>query len=107
MPRLADLYVIYLPLRYNDGREIDTEKFLEVRTELLERFRGITLLQETNPLQGLWEHQGQRYSDEIITVTILDFARESPEFFTDYKEILKRRFEQIDILIYYYTVTVI
>ena len=107
MSRLADLYVIYLPLRYNDGREIETEKLLAVRMELLERFRGITLLQETNPLQGLWQYQDQHYSDEIITVTILDFARESQAFFTSYKEILKQRFEQIDLLLYYYTVTVI
>jgi len=107
MPRLADLYVIYLPLQYNDGREIETEKLLEVRAELLGRFRGITLLQETNPLQGLWQHQDQHYSDEIITVTVLDFARESQAFFTNYKEVLKQRFEQIDLLIYFYIVTVI
>lgn len=107
MAQLADLYVIYLPLQYNDGREIETEKFLEARTELLERFSGITLLQETNPLQGLWGHQEKQYTDEIITITILDFVRESQEFFTGYKETLKQRFEQIDILIYYHTVTVV
>ncbi len=45
MAHLADLYVIYLPLQYNDGREIETEKFLAARTELLERCSGITLLQ--------------------------------------------------------------
>ncbi|MCZ6677351.1 MAG: hypothetical protein O7E52_08880 [Candidatus Poribacteria bacterium] len=73
----------------------------------MERFRGITLLQETNPLQGLWQHQNQQYSDEIITVTVLDFSREAQTFFTNYKESLKPRFEQIDLLIYYYTVTVI
>ncbi len=107
MPRLADLYVIYLPLQYNNGREIETEKLLAVRTELLERFRGITLLQETNPLQGLWQHQDPHYSDEVITVTVLDFTQESQAFFTSYKEVLKQRFEQIDLLLYYYTVTVI
>ena len=30
MPKPAQRYDIYLPLRYNDGREVENEKFLQL-----------------------------------------------------------------------------
>ncbi len=110
MPKPAQRYDIFLPLRYNDGREIENEKFLQLQDELIERFGGVTSIKQTNPLQGIWQYQSQRYTDEIIVVTILDFGypqSQSEAFFVEFKEELKRRFEQLDILILAQTVTVI
>ncbi len=110
MPKPAQRYDIFLPLRYNDGREIENEKFLQLHDELIERFGGVTSIKQTNPLQGIWRYQNQRYTDEIIIVTTLDFdypQSQSEQFFVELKEQLKKRFEQLEILILAQTVTVI
>jgi hypothetical protein len=110
MPRPAQRYDIFLPLRYNDGREIESEKFIQLQDELIEQFNGVTSVKQTNPLQGIWQYQSQRYTDEIIIVTTLDFdylQSQSEGFFVGLKEELKMRFEQLDILILAQTVTVI
>ena len=111
MPQIARQYDIYLPIRYNDGRDIPETLFFQVEDELTLRFGGSTMIQQKNPLRGVWLFQNQRYIDEIIIVTTLDShyseGSQSELFFTDYKEQLKQRFEQLDILIIAQTVTVI
>lgn len=110
MPQSVQRYDVFLPLRYNDGREIESPKFLQLHDELIERFGGITSIKQTNPLQGIWLYQNQKYTDEIIVVTTLDSdypQSQSEQFFVKLKERLKKRFEQLDILIIAQTVTVI
>ena len=36
MPRPAQQYDIFLPLRYNDGREIESKKFIQLQDELFD-----------------------------------------------------------------------
>lgn len=64
---------IYLPLRYNDGTMIPEEHYRQVEFELVERFGGVTMIEQRNPLKGVWKFQNRRYVDEIIIVTTLDF----------------------------------
>jgi len=111
MPQLARKYDIYLPLRYNDGRMIPEEYYRQVEFELVERFGGVTMIEQQNPLRGVWKFQNQRFVDEIIAVTVLDFGysegSQSEQFFIEYKEQLKKFFEQLDILIIAQVVTII
>ena len=111
LSQLVLRFDIYLPLRYNDGAMIPEEHYRQVEFELVERFGGVTMIEQRNPLKGVWKFQNRRYVDEIIIVTTLDFryseGSQSEQFFTDYKEQLKRCFEQLDILIIAQTVTVI
>lgn len=46
-------YDIYLPLRYNDGRQIENEKFDQVDDVLYERFGGLTAVLREFPLLTL------------------------------------------------------
>lgn len=112
LPQLVQRFDIYLPLRYNDGMMIPEEHYRQVEFELVERFSGVTMIEQRNPLKGVWKFQNRHYVDEIIIVTTLDFhysseGHQSEPFFIDYKEKLKQRFEQLDILIIAQTVTVI
>lgn len=36
-------YTIYLPLKYNDGKDIEVEKLRRVKEELVEAFGAITV----------------------------------------------------------------
>jgi hypothetical protein len=41
-------YDIFLPLRYNDGRQIEGSTFQQVQAELLEEFGGVTYFPQAN-----------------------------------------------------------
>lgn len=94
-------YDIYLPLRYNDDRFIEDEKFDKVNDELFHRFGGVTSTMRQFPLSGIWGQDNVVYQDLIVIYTTIDFqsSEESTQFFSDYKEILESRFEQEEILI--------
>ncbi|MBI3193995.1 MAG: hypothetical protein HYZ34_05925 [Ignavibacteriae bacterium] len=95
-----NLYTIFLPLQYNDGRIIELEKFEQVEKELVALFGGITMSSEKAPLRGIWLYKGVQYNDQIVKIEIVAENDTSTEhFFQNYKERLKDMFEQLDILI--------
>jgi hypothetical protein len=51
-------YEIYLPLKYNDGKTIESEKIVKVWDELAEVFGGITVSRLSAPYQGRWKYGG-------------------------------------------------
>jgi ATP-dependent protease HslVU (ClpYQ) peptidase subunit len=91
-------YEILLPLRYNDGRPIERLKFRQTNVELLAKFSGTTADMIT--AIGAWRYQGTIYEDELVRL-IVDVPASAPadDFFRDYKETLKARFQQVDIWI--------
>ena len=94
-------YDIYLPLRYNDGRQIEDEKFDQVDDVLYEFFGGLTAVLHEFPLRGLWSGESEAYRDLIVIYTTIDFesSESTPQFFEEYKESLKSQFQQEEILI--------
>lgn len=90
-------YTIYLPLTYNDGIKIEEEKFELTYKEIGDQFGGFT---EEKENEGYWLYHGKLYKDKIHKIYVLTCdTHENDEWFKNYKEILKERFEQIDILI--------
>jgi len=91
-------YEILLPLRYNDGRRIESTKFDQTNLELLERFSATTADMIT--AVGSWKYQGTLYEDRLLRLIVdVQGSRPADEFFREYKEILKARFKQIDVWI--------
>ena len=88
---------ILLPLRYNDGSEIEPAKFEQTSEELSDRFGGTT--QDTVGVIGTWKYAGTRYRDELWRFRIDSDDPTAAAFFRKYKEVLKERFQQIDIWI--------
>ncbi len=91
-------YEILLPLRYNDGRPIEPEKFDRTNLELVEQFAATTV--DIIKAIGTWKYQGILYEDWLLRL-VVDIPSSTPAraFLRKYKEILKARFEQIDIWI--------
>lgn len=94
---------IFLPLDYNDGRPISASKFTAVQEELLARFGGVTSMQRQFPLQGAWKSGGAVYHDRVVVFTVMDFGEgtqlESLRYLERLKSRLKKRFDQLEILI--------
>ena len=90
-------FEILLPLNYNNGAEIEPEKFDVTAEELSERFGGIT--QDTIRITGTWKYGGARYRDNLMRIRIDSNDRTAEGFLLAYKEHLKERFRQIDVWI--------
>lgn len=91
-------YEILLPLFYNDGRQIEREKFVETDDELVQAFGATST--DTVVVRGRWLYQSTIYQDQLVRVRI-DVA-ETPEnlqALRNIKETLKTRFDQLDIWI--------
>ena len=48
MPQIARQYEIYLPICYNDGRDIPETLFFQVEDQLTLRFGGSSMIQQKN-----------------------------------------------------------
>jgi hypothetical protein len=93
-------YEIYLPLKYNDGKEIEEQKIRSIKVELVNAFGAITVSSLSSPYQGRWKYGGVEYIDDIIRIQVVTTNdRATKKFFKDFKERLKESFQQIDILI--------
>lgn len=91
-------FEILLPLFYNDGRAIEPEKFLETDDELV-RLYGATST-DSVVVRGRWLYQSTVYSDQLLRVRLdVDDIPGNWEQIRHVKEILKERFDQLEIWI--------
>lgn len=89
-----------MPLKYNDGTEIEPEKFKQIREELIAAFGALTVSSQSAPYQGTWKYGGVDFIDDIIKIEILaGNNRNAARFFRRFKQYLKQLLQQIDILI--------
>jgi hypothetical protein len=85
-----------LPRRFNDGRPVPDELLADTVLELRDHFGSVS--SETQVIEGQWFHQGQVYRDNLVRVFVdVPDLPEHRQFFREYKERLKGRFQQIDI----------
>jgi hypothetical protein len=91
-------YDIFLPLRYNDSKPIEADKFQALQKELLDRFDGLTYFPQAN--QGFWKLGDVTYRDEIVIYRVLaSDVRRARRFVRSFKGQLKVEFAQEEILI--------
>ena len=90
-------YDIYLPLKYNEGSDIEPEKLEEIQQQLMAVFGAITVSPLSAPFKGTWRYGGVEFVDDIIRIEII--TDEEPYFFRNLKRQLKRTLRQRDILI--------
>jgi hypothetical protein len=99
-------FEILLPLRFNDGSAVPDELVGQTILELRQQFKAISA--ESQVIRGHWQHQGEEFRDELVRLFV-DVA-DTPDnhnFFVQYKEQLKTRFQQIDIWMTTYPIEVI
>ena len=91
-------YEILLPLFFNEGRPVPEALLAQTFLELREKFGAASW--ETQTVRGAWAHQGAIYEDNLTRcyVDVPDLPQHR-EFFREFKEVLKGRFEQLEIWI--------
>ena len=99
-------FELLLPTKLNDDRPVPMEAFADTLLELEDRFGAVS--SETQMIQGRWRHKGQLHCDELIRVFVdVPDTPENRQFFVEFKQRLKERFQQIDIWMTTYSVEVI
>jgi hypothetical protein len=91
------LVQILLPLADNAGRRFDGAAYGRVRTELSERFGGITSFTRA-PAHGVWKEGGHTSHDDIVVFGVMARELDHP-WWERYRAELERRFEQETIVI--------
>ena len=91
------LVQILLPLRRNDGSEQPPDRFRAVRSELVDRFGGVTAFSRA-PAEGLWNDGEQIDRDQLILVEVMDPALDRA-WWADYRARLEARFEQEELVV--------
>jgi hypothetical protein len=99
-------FEILLPLRFNDGQPVPDGLIADTLLEFRSQFGAVS--SETQTIRGIWEHQGQSYRDDLVRIFVdVPDVPESRQFFVDFKERLKTRFQQIDIWMTTYPIEVL
>ncbi len=99
-------YEILLPLMYNDGVEIEKEKFEQTNAELVEQFGATTV--DSVIASGHWLYEGVIYKDQLLRYRVdTQNLKKANAFFKKFKTVLKERFQQLDIWITAHDVSVI
>ncbi len=89
-------FELLLPTSFNSGLPVPDDAFAVTLLELRERFGAVS--SESQTIAGQWRHQGHVYKDESVRIFVdVPDTNENREFFIGFKEILKERFQQLDI----------
>ena len=89
-------YELLLPRKFNDGRSVPQHLFTEAFLELESRFGGVSA--ETQTIRGRWRHKGRTYRDELVRFFVdVPDTRKNRAFMLAFKDLVKERFQQLDV----------
>ncbi|HET6883536.1 MAG TPA: hypothetical protein VFI31_25515 [Pirellulales bacterium] len=106
MSRTLRRFELLLPLRFNDGEPVPDALIADTLFELEQRFGAVSC--ETQTIRGLWHYEGQAYRDDLVRIFV--DVQDIPavrEFFIEFKERIKARFQQLDIWLATYPIEVL
>ncbi len=91
-------FEIYVPLHYNDGSAIESEKLDDLRRRLFDFFGGLTDTRQRNA--GAWKVGNVVFHDDIVIYRVLAVKQHpARRFLMDLKDELERELRQQEILI--------
>lgn len=89
---------LYLPLYDPEGRAFPPSDYDGIKKELTEKFGGLTMYTRS-PAIGLWKENAEKIvKDDILIYEVIAPELEQ-DFWPAYKEKLKKKFKQDEILI--------
>ena len=98
-------YEILLPLRLNDGRPVLETALGDTLIELEQKFEGVSW---DTQIRGAWKRASHSSYDEPIRVFVdVPDLPENRDFFLQFKQRLKTRFQQLDIWLTSYSIDIL
>ena len=98
------LYRIYLPKRYNDGKEVKQEKIRKIAEEIREKFGGYSLNKPSNLpfIQGVWtsNKDSQIYKEEMYLIELfIEDTFDNQKWMSAHKEIWGQELRQQELFV--------
>lgn len=92
------LVQILLPIYDNDGHHFPATHYAGVRTELADRFGGLTAYTRA-PAEGLWAEEGKppAHDDIVVYEVMVDDLDRS--WWREFRRTLERRFAQDELVV--------
>jgi hypothetical protein len=92
------LVQILLPLYDNEGHAFDAREYVQLRSELTERFGGVTAYTRA-PARGLWKgDSGSTSRDDIVIFEVMTEGLDR-EWWTRFRRQLESRFRQESVIV--------
>lgn len=91
------LIQMLLPLKDNEGRRFPRNDFDRVRQELIDRLGGATAFLQA-PAEGAWKDEGEVAQDDVVLIEVMT-EKLDHDWWGQYREELKRRFKQEELII--------
>jgi hypothetical protein len=89
-------FEILLPLRFNDGTAVPDPFIADTLIELRAKLGAISL--ETQRIEGHWQQGGEVFRDDLIRIFIdVEDTAQNRDFFREFRERVRVRFQQIAI----------
>ena len=106
MSKVFRRFEILLPLRFNDGQSVPDDLIADTLLELRQQFGAVSC--DTQTIRGMWTFEAEVFRDDLVRVYVdTNDALEYREFFVQFKERLKARFQQLDIWMTTYPIEVL
>jgi hypothetical protein len=102
---LMHLVQLLLPTMDNVGKPYDDAIFADLQKEFVERFGGVTAHSRA-PAKGIWEHDGDNETDDIIIVEVMAEKFNRP-WWQALRAKLEERMRQKQIIIRTHTIEII
>jgi hypothetical protein len=100
------LVQILLPLYDNDGHAFEPGDYVQLRSELADRFGGVTAYTRA-PARGVWKDDtGETSRDDIVIFEVMS-ADLDHDWWTAFRKELERRFRQESVIVRALTSTVL
>jgi hypothetical protein len=91
------LIQMLLPLQDNHGHRFPRDDFDRTLRELIERWGGATAFLES-PAAGAWREEGAVSHDQVVMIEVMTEELDQ-EWWKRYREELKQRFKQEELVI--------
>ncbi|MGI8604942.1 MAG: hypothetical protein ACR2OZ_18380 [Verrucomicrobiales bacterium] len=89
-------YELYVPLCYNDGRVVESEKLTHLKKRLVDQFGGLTHFPQES--EGLWKIGAHTFRDKIVILRVIA-DHDQQDYFSELKAEVEREWAQEDFLI--------
>jgi len=100
------LVQILLPVYDNDGHAFDAHEYVQLRSELADRFGGVTAYTRA-PARGVWtDDAGETTRDDIVIFEVMTESLDR-EWWTGFRKDLETRFRQENVIVRALTGTLI
>ena len=92
------LIQILLPLYDNDGHAFEAREYVQLRSELADRFGGVTAYTRA-PARGVWKDDtGETTRDDIVIFEVMTDA-DDRAWWAQFRQALERRFRQESVIV--------